>query len=464
MIERIGIKLVKRLTYIALALLGAIFILSYLIVNNAQDKQNEDSYNISIVSKQRTITLNISRIVMEISSGESVNEDLMNELSENKEKLQKTYEMFVSNARVKKLINDYDELKNVPEETRLYKEKIIDGVETILQSSNKRDLISIGVKDVIDNDQEFISRIEKTLGFYVLDARENIKYLQNVRLILLLLMIGLLLVFGIVLFRPTIRDAEKHFVELVEIKRELEEINGELTQNNHLLEKSVRSLEASNEQLESFTYVISHDLKAPLRAISNLSEWIEEDLSDDIENETKEHLNMLRGRVERLNNLIDGVLEYSRAARLTRDVEPVNVNELVEQVAFELGVKDFVQIPSSLPSVLTNEEMLKKVFYHLIKNAVHFSSNNPRVSITSVTGDGVYAFTIKDNGIGIAKESQEKIFEIFHTLQSKDKEDTKGVGLAIVHRILNDINGSISVKSELEKGSEFTFIWPAVIS
>ncbi len=465
MIKRVGIKFVKRLTYFLLTLLSVIAITGYFVIENIQQAQNKDSYNISIVSKQRTLVLKISREVLAINSSEKTDTTLVNKLTEYNSSLKKTYEDFISNERVKRLIDKYPELANVANRSRLNKEQIVDGIETILQNPEDEILVDKGVQLILQNDEEFISQVEKVIYYYVVDARENISRLRYTRIIFISVLLFVLLVFGFILFRPTIKEAEANLKQLIDVKTQLEENNKELEVKTTLLEESIENIEKSNKQLENFTYIISHDLKSPLRAINNLSEWIQEDLADKVDGETKSHLVMLKSRVERLNNLIEGVLEYSRAARLTREATPVNVNDLVNQLAFELNAAEKVVIPEPLPNILTNEQMLSKVFFHLIKNALQYNKNDePRVEVSCVSKKGSYLFSVKDNGVGIAKENLEVIFGMFRTLQPKDKEETKGVGLAIAERIIRDIGGKITVESELGKGSTFMFEWPTVIT
>ncbi len=180
-----------------------------------------------------------------------------------------------------------------------------------------------------------------------------------------------------------------------------------------------------------------HDLKAPLRGIANLSQWVEEDLADKISDEGREHMRLLRGRVHRLEALINGILAYSRAGRNQDRPEVVNLGKLLREVVELLAPsKDVtVVIPEDLPTVQTEQVPLQQVLLNLIGNAIKYArKTDPRVIVTcSDEGDG-YSFMIRDNGSGIAPEFHARIWIIFQTLEPRDKVEATGIGLSIVKK------------------------------
>jgi PAS domain S-box-containing protein len=223
-----------------------------------------------------------------------------------------------------------------------------------------------------------------------------------------------------------------------------------------------KRLEKNNQALDQFAYIVSHDLKAPLRAISNLSSWIMEDAGPSLSDESKSNLSMLHGRVARLEAMINGILEYSKVGRMQVAAESVDVYTLVEEVVELLAppVHIHVEINAKMPVLTTQKIMLMQIFSNLISNAIKY--NDKPIGIIRVYcvehNDG-YRFVVEDNGPGIPPEFFEKIFLIFQTLQSRDKFESTGIGLTIVKRIVDEVNGKIWVESEVGKGSKFIFEW-----
>jgi len=224
-----------------------------------------------------------------------------------------------------------------------------------------------------------------------------------------------------------------------------------------------RYLEKANKELDKFAYVVSHDLKAPLRAISNLTTWIEEDMDEVFSQDSRTNFNMIKGRVIRMESLIQGILDYSRADRVKAPVSKVNVKELVNEV-IELVVENQVVeiiLPNEMPVLMTEKMKLQQVFSNIISNSIkHNDKESTRINI-SVTDEGRYLkFSIEDNGPGIDERYHEKIFIIFQTLQARDTFESTGVGLAIVKKIIDEVGGLIWIESEVGKFTRFVFKWP----
>jgi signal transduction histidine kinase len=229
------------------------------------------------------------------------------------------------------------------------------------------------------------------------------------------------------------------------------------------LSEYTRKLEKKNNELDQFAYIVSHDLKAPLRAISNLAGWLEEDLGPSLSGDNKNNLQLLRNRVVRMEALINGVLEYSKIGRTQIEQEHVDVYTLLKEVEEMLAPPAAVTIKiiEPVPTVIAPRTMLLQVFANLISNAIKYN-DKPQglVQIYCTSKDKYFEFVVEDNGPGIPPESYETIFVIFHTLQSRDKFESTGIGLTIVKRILEENGGRIWVESEPGKGSKFKFLWP----
>lgn len=239
--------------------------------------------------------------------------------------------------------------------------------------------------------------------------------------------------------------------------------NGQISKRCQTMAEYTRNLEKSNKELDQFAYIVSHDLKAPLRAISNLSQWLMDDLGTALSGDNLTNLNMLMGRVRRMESLINGILEYSKIGRENTPAEMIDVSKLVEEVVEILSPPAHirVKVSPSMPTLYASKILMFQVFSNLISNAMKFNDKQEGlVRIDSRENDDSYEFTVEDNGPGIPEEYYEKVFVIFQTLQSRDKFESTGIGLTIVKRILTEKGGSIRVESMVGEGSRFIFNWP----
>lgn len=233
----------------------------------------------------------------------------------------------------------------------------------------------------------------------------------------------------------------------------------------HQLKLYNEELEKKNKELDQFAYVVSHDLKAPLRGINNLSMWIEEDLEGKLEDDTRNNLDLMRKRVKRMEGLIDGILQYSRAGRVKHQASVFNVGELVEDIVESLSPPEKFKIivQEDMPNMATERIAIEQIFSNYISNAIKYNNNpDPEIHISyTLNSKNFFEFCVADNGPGIEPEFHEKVFVIFQTLQARDTFESTGVGLAIVKKIVEDKGGKVWIESAKGQGSKFYFSWPA---
>lgn len=226
-----------------------------------------------------------------------------------------------------------------------------------------------------------------------------------------------------------------------------------------------QALQARTQELDSFAYVVSHDLKAPLRAISHLSAWIEEDLGEKLPPNTQEQLELLRQRVSRMDGLIDGLLHYSRVGRAQFPVSTVDVADLLAEIIDSLSPPTAFSVVSisPLPVLATQRLLLYQVLANLISNAIkHHDQAAGCVQVSAIEHDTYFEFTVADDGPGIPETYREKVFEMFQTLDNNRQTDSTGIGLALVKKIIEGQGGMLTLKPGEPRGCQFCFTWSKV--
>jgi signal transduction histidine kinase len=252
-----------------------------------------------------------------------------------------------------------------------------------------------------------------------------------------------------------------NFETIVDRKKdELTALSFSLNAMSRKLKENITELERRNEELNRFAYVVSHDLKAPLRGIYNVIQWIEEDLGSELSPQMRKYLAYIPQRTKKMEELINAILDYTRIKEKTPP-EDVDVHMMVKDIVESIVPRNFEVELMNLPKLYTERIKLEQVFMNLISNSVKYCINErPSIKISCINLTDSYQFSVKDNGIGIDSEYHKKIFEIFQTLREKDDKESTGIGLAIIKRIVEEQNGFILVNSEAGKGAEFIFTWP----
>lgn len=258
-------------------------------------------------------------------------------------------------------------------------------------------------------------------------------------------------------------------VENAQLYQEARTAEAQLREFNQSLEQLVAErtaeLERSNYELDQFAYVASHDLRAPLRAINHLTNWIEEDGGDRLPTTVHNHIAKMRQRLGRMERLLDDLLAYARAGRQQHAPEPVDTGALVRSIIDLLSIPPgfVVTVDSALPKLHTERVPLETVLRNLINNAVkhHHNPHAGHVAVTATPRDEQVEFVITDNGPGIAPVFHTRIFEIFQSLRPRDEVEGSGMGLAVVKKIVENRGGVIGIRSDVGQGATFWFTWPA---
>ncbi len=251
--------------------------------------------------------------------------------------------------------------------------------------------------------------------------------------------------------------------DISERKRAEKELQKYRDHLEELVEIRTVELEAVNAELKDFAYVVSHDLKAPLRAITQLGSWIATDYAEALDADGRELVDLLIGRTRRMHGLIQGILQYSRIGRVVEKKRSVNLNQLVQETLEMLAPPASIQITvtNELPTVVGERARLRQVFQNLLDNALKFM-DKPQgwVRIGCADAGDYWLFSVADNGPGIAAKYYAKIFQIFQTLVPRDEFESTGIGLALVKKIVELNEGKVWVESTVGAGSTFYFTLP----
>lgn len=263
-------------------------------------------------------------------------------------------------------------------------------------------------------------------------------------------------------------------IQIVEVSSNYGKVNGgriysfmrnitERKQAEEQRDRLLREIESANDELKNFAYVVSHDLKAPLRAIASLADWLSTDYADKLDEEGKEHMRLLINRVRRMDGLIDGILLYSRVGRVKETIVAVDLNRLVREVIDLLAppANFTVTVANPLPTVMTEPTRIQQVFQNLLSNAIKYMDKpEGRILIACNAEAAQWRFSVADNGPGIRQEHFGKIFQLFQTLAPRDRVESSGVGLALVKKIVEMYGGQVWVESTVGEGSTFLFTLP----
>jgi signal transduction histidine kinase len=274
--------------------------------------------------------------------------------------------------------------------------------------------------------------------------------------------VGFEVLFLCVAIRQSIREMQ----QIAERQLNLQSIN---TRIEAEVKQRTAELSTINKQMETFCYSMSHDLKAPLRGIQAFSQILSEDHGAQLSDEARDCVKRIRDSAQRMNGLVNDLLEYSRVSTAKLAVVPVDLSKVTEEAVRLLATeiaeeKASVKVQPELGVVLGHEATLIQVMLNLLGNALKYGKLGiaPALEIRSESHDNHIRISVADNGIGIAPEYQQKIFEIFERVPNSDRHSGTGIGLAIVAKSIERLNGTLGVNSTPGAGSTFWFNLPAV--
>ncbi len=263
------------------------------------------------------------------------------------------------------------------------------------------------------------------------------------------------------------RDMVDEFCGVTIVARDITErkrFEDALNRAHKELEEKTRDLELANEELTQYAHIVSHDLKAPLRAIHNYSDFLQEDFKEVLEGDQKVYIEALNQAVRHGEELVDDLLEYSRMERKNILLMPINIGEILGELISSLNLPKDVELimGDDWPEVEADPTILKQIFQNLIDNAVKFNTSKmKRIELGWRPDSGdFYELYVKDNGIGVNPRFFDKIFSVFMRLHTKKEYEGTGIGLAIVKKAVNKLNGKVRVESEPDVGSTFIISLP----
>jgi two-component system, sensor histidine kinase and response regulator len=274
----------------------------------------------------------------------------------------------------------------------------------------------------------------------------------------------------------TLENKVKAFLNLFNQKRESENANRELKKANQILneeiaqrekieielKKTMEALKSSNLELEQFAYIASHDLQEPLRMVASFLQLLASRYKDKLDSNANEFIDFAVEGASRMQKMIQDLLEYSRIQTQGKQLEKTDTSEILSHIISNLQTKieetGTIILSDKLPVLIGDESQLKRLFQNLITNAIKFCiDKKPQIFISAKQENDEWIFSFKDNGIGIDQQYQNKVFQIFQRLHTREEFGGTGIGLAICKRIVERHNGKIWFESKPGEGTTFYF-------
>jgi light-regulated signal transduction histidine kinase (bacteriophytochrome) len=232
----------------------------------------------------------------------------------------------------------------------------------------------------------------------------------------------------------------------------------EIIEVNQQKDRLLKNLKFQNQELKDYSQMVSHDLKTPLQSIEALTSWIQKDYDTVLDTSGKEKLALIKDNVELMNTLSKGIFEYATIRKIENNFYAIDLEITVDTVLKEITIPKNMNIviPKKLPTIKGDKYRLKKLFFHILDNAVKYNNKKAMyIEIGFKEQKHFWSFYIKDNGIGIEEKYFHKVFEAFQKLENNNK--STGLGLAVVKKIIDIYNGQIWIESTPDLGTTFCF-------
>ncbi len=262
-----------------------------------------------------------------------------------------------------------------------------------------------------------------------------------------------------------------HLEELVEertgeLKKANLQLHREIEERKRIEENHVRLImdqERTNEELNNLLYILSHDLKTPIRSIGSLADWIKEDHGVSLGEDGMENMDLLISRVRRMYDLLDSIYRYSKVGRVVEKDLAIDISSLIRDITDTLPANEgiTVEILQDMPEIVFEKSYIDQIFHNLISNAIKYNDKGSKViKIGYVEEENFHKFYVSDNGVGIDEKHFERIFKIFQKLDLNDENTSSGMGLPLIKKIIEMYGGRIWVESIIGEGSVFYFTLP----
>lgn len=261
--------------------------------------------------------------------------------------------------------------------------------------------------------------------------------------------------FNQMLFQIEVQQQQKDLA-----RKKLRKLNQDLEE---MVKHRTQKLENANQELQDFAYIVSHDLKAPLRGINQLAHWISEDYKDVLDEPGLEKIDLLTGRVQRLDALIQGILQYSRIGRLKMNKDEIELDALINEIIESLAVPEhlIISLEGEFPVYTAEKTMVTQLFQNLLSNAIkHHDKPEGKIQVICSDQGNVWRFEVADDGPGIEEKYFDRIFKIFQTLKARDEKENTGIGLTLVRKIVDTLHGKVWVESIPNEGTSFFVEFP----